>query len=170
MTRRKCAHLGCDVPADGRGLCHPHYMKLLRAAERHIRVQRTRDFLRSKVIPLPRTGIYVRRSDHPPWVDYEQLAAAMADPALLDRASDWRAGAMCRRSTVDMFPESPLGSDHAKAVCATCDVVYECLAYAVMTSTQTDDIGVWGGTTKLERVQVRKRLAVIRAQEREVSA
>lgn len=45
----------------------------------------------------------------------------------------------------------------ARAVCATCPVQYECLAYALTTLDRIEvDHGVWGGTTPEQRVRLRR--------------
>ncbi len=75
---------------------------------------------------------------------------------LLDLES-WREGGACfDRLDVSFFP-SP--EDHAaivraKALCASCPVLDDCLAFALETN-QTD--GIWGGTTPQERVRFRRR-------------
>lgn len=41
----------------------------------------------------------------------------------------------------------------AKAVCAECDVVEECLEFAL----SSRSLGIWGGTTLSERTAIRKQ-------------
>ncbi len=70
---------------------------------------------------------------------------------------DWRLRAACRDIDPELFfPLSPDGPgvtqiQQAKAVCATCPVQPECLAFALATG-QSD--GVWGGLTENERSQL----------------
>lgn len=75
----------------------------------------------------------------------------------LEDLSSWRDVAACaRRSDVDFFvsPEDAVGVGRAMAVCASCPVARECLAFAVETN-QPD--GIWGGTTATERSKLRRR-------------
>lgn len=76
----------------------------------------------------------------------------------------WRALAACATSDVDFYPEryahaglghrSALTPDvlRAKAVCATCPVQPECLAYALDAD---EPSGIWGGLTPDERRALR---------------
>lgn len=43
------------------------------------------------------------------------------------------------------------------AVCATCSVQEACLVYALVSTTDRD-LGIWGGTTTIERKRIRKSL------------
>ena len=75
---------------------------------------------------------------------------------LLDLES-WREGGICfDRSDVSFFPspDDRPGIIRAKALCASCPVVDDCLAFALETN-QID--GIWGGTTPAERVKFRRR-------------
>src|SRR5947209_15774745 len=69
----------------------------------------------------------------------------------------WRTSAACRHAGIgdaEMFFPSPGGSAAAaKAVCASCPVTVECLAFAMEHFCQ----GVWGGTTDNERARLRGR-------------
>ncbi len=72
---------------------------------------------------------------------------------------NWREGAACLRldeGEVNFFPdpEDVAAIATAKAVCATCPVAEECLAYAIETN-QSE--GIWGGTTPKERARLRRR-------------
>jgi WhiB family redox-sensing transcriptional regulator len=77
------------------------------------------------------------------------------DDQLID-LENWREIASCRFTSVSFFPspEDAEGIGQAKAVCAQCPVIEECLAYAIETN-QAE--GVWGGTTARERVKLRRR-------------
>jgi len=78
-------------------------------------------------------------------------------------AGDWRNRANCLKSDPELF--FPVGeirmgnaahrqSELAKAVCARCVVVDECLIYALETN---QDTGIWGGTTPDERRAMKRR-------------
>lgn len=69
----------------------------------------------------------------------------------------WAGHAACRDPEIDpelFFPVGDLDSEMAaaKAICARCSVISECLGWALRTG-QPD--GVWGGTTPLERRRLR---------------
>jgi WhiB family redox-sensing transcriptional regulator len=76
--------------------------------------------------------------------------------------SDWRHRAAC----LDEDPEAffPVGvsgpavmqTEQAKAVCSGCDVVAECLNWALETG---QDSGVWGGLDEHERRKLKRRNA-----------
>ncbi len=72
----------------------------------------------------------------------------------------WRSAAACRSAEPDLFfsisDSGPAREQAAtaKAICATCRVRRECLAFALRTG-QT--YGIWGGTTEHERAAVRRR-------------
>ncbi|MEW2273703.1 WhiB family transcriptional regulator [Streptomyces griseofuscus] len=73
---------------------------------------------------------------------------------------NWREHAECRYEDPDLF--FPIGStgpaqvqaEEAKKVCQRCPVRQECLDWALDTG---QGIGVWGGTTELERRRLRRR-------------
>lgn len=77
----------------------------------------------------------------------------------------WRDRALCREVDPDLFfppGDGPLGQRQiaqAKAVCAGCPVIAECLAFAL---TQLPH-GIAGGTTPAERVALRRGQAVRRS-------
>ena len=66
----------------------------------------------------------------------------------------WRSVAACRSADPELFfPISDRGpaveqAAQAKAICATCRVRRECLAFALRTG---QIHGIWGGTTERER-------------------
>ena len=74
----------------------------------------------------------------------------------------WRSAAACRFADPDLFfPISDSGPAReqmaeAKAICATCRVRRECLAFALRTGQVH---GIWGGTTEDERAAARRRTA-----------
>jgi WhiB family redox-sensing transcriptional regulator len=69
---------------------------------------------------------------------------------------DWQVRAACRGMNVDLFydPDFARGSAkrahvaHAKAICANCPVIQQCLDRAVKVG---EPDGVWGGLTAKER-------------------
>jgi WhiB family redox-sensing transcriptional regulator len=71
----------------------------------------------------------------------------------------WRDRAACKDSHPELF--FPIGStgdaleeiDAAKAVCRTCPVRRECLAFAIETNQES---GVWGGMAEDERRRLRR--------------
>ena len=65
---------------------------------------------------------------------------------------DWHAQAACRDYDPSVFFDGPLG--RAKAVCDACPVSDACLAYALPNPAL---LGVWGGTTTLERKTIRTK-------------
>lgn len=69
----------------------------------------------------------------------------------------WREGAACAdRPEVDFFASPEAGEEvrRAKAICASCPVLDDCLAFAIETN-QTD--GIWGGHTSKERARLRRQ-------------
>jgi WhiB family redox-sensing transcriptional regulator len=79
----------------------------------------------------------------------------------------WREVAACQDVDPDLF--FPIGNagptlvqiDEAKAVCARCPVMEQCLEWAVGIG-QVE--GVWGGTTESERRTARRRAALRRVE------
>ncbi|MFF8990333.1 WhiB family transcriptional regulator [Streptomyces sp. NPDC014983] len=73
---------------------------------------------------------------------------------------NWRDHAACRHEDPELF--FPIGTngpaqvqaERAKAVCGHCPVQQRCLDCALDTG---QGIGVWGGTTELERRALRRR-------------
>ncbi len=79
----------------------------------------------------------------------------------IDGAADWRSRGACLSADPDLFfPISPGGASQrqvrrAKAVCGTCPVQAECLAFAVETGQVH---GVWGGLGEEELARLRRGL------------
>jgi WhiB family redox-sensing transcriptional regulator len=77
--------------------------------------------------------------------------------ALLDRPA-WMALGACVGSGVDFVPKVPRpgrtspAEEAAIAVCRTCPVIDECLAFAL----EHGEVGVWGGTTEVQRREMRR--------------
>ena len=71
----------------------------------------------------------------------------------------WRDRAACRDSDPNLFfPVGTTGTaleevEAAKALCRTCPVRAECLAFALETN---QEAGVWGGASEEERRQLRR--------------
>lgn len=66
-----------------------------------------------------------------------------------DMSEEWHDGALC--ATVDpepFFPETTEEAKVAKRLCKTCDVVEQCLQYALATDEQ---YGIWGAKSPNER-------------------
>ncbi|MEU4985464.1 WhiB family transcriptional regulator [Streptomyces sp. NPDC021969] len=78
---------------------------------------------------------------------------------------NWREHAACRTEDPDLFfpigttGPAALQTEQAKAVCRTCPVREQCLRWALDTG-QT--LGVWGGTSELERRALKRREAARR--------
>jgi WhiB family redox-sensing transcriptional regulator len=85
---------------------------------------------------------------------------AVAAEAGLAAPVAWVFSGACRDADPDLF--FPIGSSgpglrqiaEAKAICALCPVITDCLSYALATG---QDAGVWGGTTEQERQALRSR-------------
>jgi len=75
---------------------------------------------------------------------------------------DWRHQAACLTEDPELF--FPIGNtgpalvqiEEAKAVCRRCDVVDQCLRWAIETG---QDSGVWGGMSEDERRALKRRTA-----------
>jgi WhiB family transcriptional regulator, redox-sensing transcriptional regulator len=72
---------------------------------------------------------------------------------------DWRHQAACLDEDPELF--FPVGTtgpaldqvEHAKSVCRSCDVIEQCLEWALDTN---QDAGVWGGMSEDERRTLRR--------------
>ena len=75
---------------------------------------------------------------------------------------DWRSRAACLSVDPELF--FPIGNtgpaiaqaNRAKAVCATCQVLEICLAWAIENN---QDAGVWGGMAEDDRRSMKRRAA-----------
>lgn len=96
------------------------------------------------------------------------MAEVAALPALVSENWDWQVSAACRGTGVDLFFNQDSERGHskrtreanAKAVCATCPVLQQCLSWALRVD---EPYGVWGGMTTDERHALRtdrRQLAV----------
>jgi WhiB family redox-sensing transcriptional regulator len=73
--------------------------------------------------------------------------------------ADWRAQAACSGYPNSLFFPSSDGVDEgsierAKAICAVCPVIDDCLEYALETNQRS---GIWGGTSERERKSLRRK-------------
>ena len=76
---------------------------------------------------------------------------------------DWFDKAVCTSVGGELFfPELGVLPDDAKAICRSCEVRVECLAFAVENSTPE---GVFGGFTERPRRKIARELAVGRSLE-----
>ena len=76
-------------------------------------------------------------------------------PTGLDADTSWMAKGNCRNFPPAMFfPSDGVGVDHARRICAGCEVTNQCLEYAI---TEKIDHGVWGGCSERERRRIAKR-------------
>lgn len=83
-----------------------------------------------------------------------QLAADILLPELLDTDLGWMSLGQCRQyNGDDWFPErgDPVTGRQAKRICAGCDVINQCAAYAL---DRREPYGVWGGLTAADRTQI----------------
>lgn len=75
-----------------------------------------------------------------------------------DTATAWMARGACRNyPPAVFFPSDGVGVERARAICATCPVVSECLEHALE---HRIDHGVWGGCSERERRRILKRRRV----------
>ena len=74
-------------------------------------------------------------------------------------AEEWRDGAACRDTNVELyFPTGNTGSaadqiESAKAVCRSCPVQSACLQFALESN---QEAGIWGGKDEDERRRLRR--------------
>lgn len=72
----------------------------------------------------------------------------------------WEEQALCREVDSELFFPEQAGwqgaqqAETAKAICGVCPVAAECLAFALADPTL---YGIWGGTTRQERKDLRRR-------------
>jgi WhiB family redox-sensing transcriptional regulator len=73
------------------------------------------------------------------------------------RPPEWVDEAACTSTDPDLFFPTQGGDTRsaqlAKAICAECPVLAQCLAYAVE---DPSVVGIWGGTTLLDRQRIRR--------------
>ncbi len=77
---------------------------------------------------------------------------------LIDLA--WQDAANCTGANADLFfPERGASTRRAKQICGECDVLVECLEYAIANG---EKFGIWGGLSERERRRIRKERAIQR--------
>jgi WhiB family redox-sensing transcriptional regulator len=87
-------------------------------------------------------------------------STVIVEPAYQGGSMDWRHRAACRDEDPELF--FPIGNtgpallqiEEAKQVCRRCDVVEECLTWALESG---QDAGVWGGLSEDERRALKRR-------------
>lgn len=88
------------------------------------------------------------------------LTGSWGDQTVLPPRPAWMADGACREHPeVQFIPLSPRTEEHAdeaRAICRRCLCRAECRAYALA---DPDLLGIWGGTTTVERRVMRRRLA-----------
>ena len=83
-----------------------------------------------------------------PWRMHEQMAN--------HRPGEWIRQALCAQvGPVEFFPNAGQSATAAKSVCRKCPVQLECLNYAITSPTALH--GIWGGTSAVERRDLRQR-------------
>ena len=69
----------------------------------------------------------------------------------------WMDDALCAQTDPEAFFPAKGGSTRsAKAICAACPVIDECLAYALE---HDERYGIWGGTSERERRAIKRERA-----------
>lgn len=79
----------------------------------------------------------------------------------MDAADDWRLHASCRGKPVDWwFETNPARANYKLAMkyCQVCTVRTQCLEWAMSQDVYTLH-GIWGGTSKNQRIQIKQRKA-----------
>lgn len=69
----------------------------------------------------------------------------------------WRWGAECRDQDAEFWFMDEDDSGLALSYCGRCPVRRECLAEA-LTEPRHRDYGIWGGTTRQQRLRMRRRV------------
>jgi WhiB family transcriptional regulator, redox-sensing transcriptional regulator len=79
---------------------------------------------------------------------------------MIDQDGKWRERAECRRAPAELFitkgdddDEPPYPPPETMRYCNVCPVRPDCLDYAL----ENDCDGVWGGTTKFQREQLKRK-------------
>lgn len=70
------------------------------------------------------------------------------------KAPEWMNDAACAGAELDkFFPAKGAGNRQARAICADCPVINDCLDYAIVYRMT----GIWGGTTQSQRNRLYSR-------------
>lgn len=87
-------------------------------------------------------------------VTHVRNAVQWSGAAALITPEPWTQDALCAQTDPDsFFPEKGEATKPARDVCTSCDVVAECLAYALRTKQR---YGVWGGKSERQRRRMLK--------------
>ena len=71
-----------------------------------------------------------------------------------DNPLAWQTDALCAQTDPEaFFPEKGGSTRDAKRICATCDVMAECLDFAMR---EGERFGIWGGLSERERRRLRR--------------
>jgi WhiB family redox-sensing transcriptional regulator len=66
----------------------------------------------------------------------------------------WREFALCAQTDPEaFFPEKGCSTRDGKKICAKCEVMMECRAYAIL---HDERFGIWGGLSERERRSIRR--------------
>lgn len=87
------------------------------------------------------------------------LISSIHGPVQRDDDADetWRAKSLCNQANSETFFPDVRAKTQAKAakvICGRCTVAPQCLEFALATG---ERFGVWGGTTPVERQEIRRR-------------
>jgi WhiB family transcriptional regulator, redox-sensing transcriptional regulator len=110
----------------------------------------------SRIIPLPVTALDAGPGVVPaPALDSQRFFVVQEDANA--GSTTWMVRGACRETDPELFfPIALEGSAveeiaAARAICGRCEVRRQCLAYALRTMPH----GIWGGTTREERIALR---------------
>lgn len=85
---------------------------------------------------------------------YDVVGARRFDRVLREEDASWRVHAACIGQGDLFFIERGETARPAKAICATCPVISECLEYALNNGIKE---GIWGGLAERERRAIKRR-------------
>lgn len=88
-----------------------------------------------------------QRPSHRPVFDLHEFLAGLNAP-------EWMSSGLCAQTDPEsFFPEKGGSVREAKAICASCDVRTDCLAYAL---DNEERFGIWGGYSERERRHLKR--------------
>jgi len=85
------------------------------------------------------------------WLDLDRLETTVP-------GRDWMDRAACAGQTAAFFGERGDSTREARALCAVCPVVYECLRWVLDHQSTAVDHGIWGDTSVRQRRSIRRAL------------
>lgn len=87
------------------------------------------------------------------WLDLDRLEAT-------EVVDGWQATGVCyqRNNTEQFYIERGDSSDPGKDQCGVCPAVYQCLRFVLANQTSSQDHGIWGNTSVLQRRRIRRAL------------